>query len=125
MDNVKTPHKRWGGNCFTIKDDKGSELVHLSGGMDPLFLPHSNTDILDPLTLQWSKGPPLPQALTGAEGVLLEDTPTLFGGFNGIGFSKKVNSFTEGGWESLKFQMDSSRISGLAVAVPSNVFDLC
>ena len=97
----------------------------LTGGMDQLFLPHANTDILDTKTNQWTEGPSIPRPLAGGEGAILGRAPTIFGGFSGLGLTKEIVSFNSNHWETWKEKLESSRISGLAVSVPEDLFDQC
>ena len=94
------------------------------GGMDNLFMSHANMDILHPSTFSWSQGPKLPWAQSGALGTVMGGAPTLFGGF-GMGFRRGVASFRDGVWEQWGGVLDSSRVSGLAVSVPQDMFDYC
>ena len=123
VDGVTTPHKRWGGKCFTQPDIDGGSIILMTGGMDQFFFPHANTDILDPVTMEWTKGPTMPRAHSGAEGAFISGGPTLFGGFNGLGFTREIYTFYNGIWNVWPDTMESSRISGLAVNVPKNLFD--
>jgi len=125
VKDVTTPHKRWGGKCFTQPGEDGIENILMTGGMDQFFVPHANMDMFNPYTLEWREGPKLPAAHSGAEGAVIKGGPTLFGGFNGLSFTKHVSTFKDGIWETWAENMDSSRISGLAVSVPEDLFAQC
>ena len=121
VNGVTTPHKRWGGTCFTMP---GPHIM-ITGGMDQLFLPHANTDLLNTVTQEWTEGPSFPHPIAGGEGAILGGSPTIFGGFSGLGLSKEVASFDENIWDTRTEKLDSSRISGLAVSVPDDIFAQC
>ena len=125
IKDVTTPHKRWGGKCFTQPGKDGIETILMTGGMDQFFVPHANMDMLNPNTFEWTVGPKLPTAHSGAEGAVIKGGPTLFGGFNGLAFTRHVSTFKDGIWETWTENMESSRISGLAVSVPQDLFLEC
>ena len=92
--------------------------------MDDLFLPHANTDVLDLATMSWREGARLPWLQSGGLGAVVGGEPTVFGGF-GVGYKRGVASLRVGGWERWSHSLDSSRVSGLAVSVPEDMFDYC
>ena len=125
LEGITTPKKRWGGTCFSFSGQDGREQILMTGGMDQLFLPHANTDIFDPLSFEWGQGPSLPHAQAGAEGAILDGAPVLFGGFYGVAFRKDILTFDGERWVAMSHKLESSRISGLAVSIPEDIYKFC
>lgn len=130
MEDEETPRPRWGGTCQTVQDDPANENspILLMGGMDEFFLPHPDLDIYRP-GLGSEVGPELPWGAAGALGVPLEGANTLFGGFSLAGFQRGIASINlaEGDkeWTVWSTRLSGSRVSGLALAVPEDLFDYC
>ena len=120
VTGVTQPHKRWGSLCLAYRDQ-----VMMMGGMDAMFMPHSNVDMFDPQTLSWSSGLSLPWAQSGALGAIVNGGPTIFGGMGLIDFHTEVATFDNHKWTLWDSQLESARISGLALSVPSDMFDVC
>ena len=118
---LRTPRARWGLSCVA-RDRR----VLVLGGMDSYFLPHNNLDILDLETGTWSQGPPLPWAQSGASLTVMEGGPTLFSGMGLLGFSTRVASLDSlGHWRGWTDHLRPPRVSGLGVAIPSDLFHNC
>ena len=119
--SVTTPHKRWGALCLPSKDK-----VMVMGGMDAMFLPHSSVDVFDPSSETWSRDTSLPWPQSGALGAVTEEGPTLFSGMGTLQFKTEVASYGHNGqWSVWETQLTSSRISGIAISVPSDIMDYC
>ena len=113
----------WGGTCWPT--DSG---LLLAGGMDELFLSSPSTFLLSYPGLQWAPGPYLPRAASGALGANMgpQGSPMLWGGY-GVGFyHRDVLGLVDGeGWQEVDTRLDNSRVSGLAVTVPSDLWTSC
>ena len=120
VSGASQPHKRWGSLCLPFHD-----TVMMMGGMDAMFMPHSNVDMFDPRTLTWTSGVSLPWAQSGALGAIVNGGPTVFGGMGLIDFHTEVATFDNNKWTVWESQLETSRISGLALSIPSDIFDVC
>ena len=119
--DLRTPSARWGLTCTAL-----GRSVLVLGGMDSYFLPHNSLDILDLETSTWSRGPALPWAESGASLTVMEGGPTLFSGMGLLGFSSRVASLdSRGHWRGWTQHLHRPRVSGLGVAVPSDLFHIC
>ena len=119
--HLRSPRARWGVNCVAEE-----RRVLVLGGMDSYFLPHNSLDILDLETSTWSRGPALPWAESGASLTVMEGGPTLFSGMGLLGFSSRVASLdNRGHWRGWSQHLHRPRVSGLGVAVPSDLFHIC
>ena len=117
-----TPHPRWGAACLPHRS--GLMMV---GGMDAMFLPHASVDILDPVTMTWTPGPPLPWAQSGGGEAVTSLGPTIYSGFGfSSGYTTSVVSMDEAGdWVTWAASMDTARVSGASVSVPVDMFESC
>ena len=109
----------WGGNCWVQP-----EGVLVAGGMDTLFLPHASAHLLTWPGLEWREAVDLPWAASGALSSSLGARPTLYGGF-GLGYRRGVAALQPSGvWRDLG-RLGAARVSGLAVSLPSDLWDTC
>ena len=115
------PHRRWGSLCLPYND----QMMMMMGGMDDFFLPHNTVDILDLTSMTWSPGPRLPWSQSGGSGSVTSGGPTLFSGYSLQGYQRHVTSLSSGGWVTWDQRLDSARVSGAAVTVPSDIMDVC
>ena len=92
--------------------------------MDSLFLSHASAFLLTWPGLEWREAVDLPWAASGALSSSLGARPTLYGGF-GLGYRRGVAALQPSGeWMDMG-KLEASRVSGLAVAVPSDLWDIC
>ena len=101
------------------------EKVVVAGGEDGSYL--SMTEIYDVATNSWSKGTPLPVALSGAAVVPFETTFFFVGGGqigNGV-YSDKIFLYdTSGEWrEQPHMKLSQPKYGAAAMLVPSSLFD--
>ena len=100
------------------------EKVVVAGGEDGSYL--SMTEIYDVATNSWSKGTPLPVALSGAAVVPFETTFFFVGGHIGNRvYSDKVFLYeTSGEWiEQPHMKLSEGKRNVVAMLVPSSQFD--
>ena len=100
------------------------EKVVVAGGEDGSYL--SMTEIYDVATNSWSKGTPLPVALSGAAVVPFETTFFFVGGHIGNRvYSDKVFLYdTSGEWrEQPHMKLSQPKYGVAAMLVPSSLFD--
>ena len=121
-DDWVTPHPRWGAACLPH-----SSGVMMVGGMDMMFVPHASVDILDPVTMTWTPGPPLPRAQSGGGEAVTSLGPTIFSGFSmAQGYTTSVVSMNKAGdWVTWAASMETARVSGASVSVPEDMFEEC
>lgn len=114
---------RWGALC--LPNDNGNVMV--MGGLDPFFVPHSNVDILDVSDMRWSKGPSLAWPQSGAVGMITSRGATIFSGYSGLGMERHIATLDQDTytWHKWDQTLQVSRISGAAVAIPSDAYDIC
>lgn len=116
------PHLRWGSVCLPLGGDK----VAVAGGMDNLFLPHKTVDVLDTVSWKWEGSEALPWSIAGQLGIVMGGAgPTVMGGIGYTGYHRNVASWDGENWEVWNEKVDHARVSGLAVAVPKDLFDYC
>ena len=92
--------------------------------MDNLMVSHAQSWLLEPNTASWEAGPRLAWAAAGALGAVLAGRPTVFGGF-GLGYRRGVASYSGAEWKAWQQQLGSSRVSGLALTIPSDFKQFC
>ena len=125
MSEVSTtsPHSPllWDGVCWPHAGG-----VLLAGGMDAFFVPRAAAFFLSYPGLEWSEGPQLPRAMTGqfAANLGAMGRPMLWGGF-GLGYFKDVLVLVDGEWDELGEELEHSRVSGVSVMVPSDLWQSC
>jgi len=108
----------WGGSCWAQDDG-----VLMGGGMDGLFISHKNSYLLTYPDLRWQDSTPLPWTASGALSGSHNGSSILYGGF-GLGYRRGVAVLQQGHWEELG-QLDFSRVSGLSIAVPKDLWAAC
>ena len=113
----------WGSTCWP--HGKG---VLLAGGMNSFFMPRPYTFHLSYPGLEWTPGPQLPWSSSGALGASMGPggLPMLWGGY-GIGYHlQDVLRLGQGlDWQELDTELDHSRVSGISVTVPSDLWAGC
>lgn len=119
-----TPTSRWGHNCQYYEDIEGQPKIALMGGMDSYFIPHSDAFSIN-LGNEAEKLPELPWSSAGCVGVALNGNPTIIGGFSLLGFKHGITSWEQDNWITWDTEITSSRVSGLAIAVPRDLLDYC
>ena len=113
------PHPHWGGPCWYHGD-----TVLVAGGMDAFFTVHRSYSSLSYPAMEWTEGPALPWAMAGAPWSELGGTPTFYGGF-GMGFQRAVVSLKDGQWVETGDMLAHSRVSGLSLTVPEDLWAEC
>jgi len=119
MPTTGSHNPLWGGSCW-LQD--GSLLV--GGGMDGLFISHANAYSLTYPALNWQEAAPLPWTASGALTASPAGLPTLYGGF-GLGYRRGVAVLEQGGEWVEKGKLGHSRVSGLSIAIPKDLWDAC
>ena len=112
--------------CGPVRSQPGGpvEKVVAAGGFDGSER-LSTTEIYDIATDSWSKGTPLPLALTLAGIVTYKMTFLVVGGFTSSSLSDKIFLYEQSGeWrEQLHMKLSEPKRSVAAMLIPSSLFD--
>ena len=77
-------------------------------------------------TLELFLGEAIPWSVSGQLGFVMGGSgPTVMGGIGYTGYHKSVASWNGETWKVRNEKVDHARVSGLAVAVPKDLFDYC